>query len=39
MKKIVNRLYILQLRSLFSVTKNEFYQTLNEYSIKGLRNI
>ena len=36
-EKRVNRLYILQMRSLFSETKDEFYQTLNEYSIKGLR--
>ena len=25
------------MRSLFSENKDEFYQTLNEYSIKGLR--
>lgn len=36
-EKRVNRLYILQMQSLFSETKDEFYQTLNEYSIKGLR--
>lgn len=36
-EKRVNRLYILQMPSLFSETKDEFYQTLNEYSIKGLR--
>ena len=27
------------MRSLFPETKDEFYQTLNEYSIKGLRKV
>ena len=38
-EKSVNRPYILQLRSLFSETKNELCQTLNDFSIKLLRKI